>query len=181
MGCKSSSIKFQSAQWMSKNLNVEKFNNGDLIPEAKTAEEWMEAGKNKTPAFCYYGNEENLGEKYGKLYNWYAVNDERGLAPEGWHVATDQEWKRLIDELGGLKKATEVLTKGEFSSHLSGLRDMDGSFANEGHSAIYWTGTPLNSFLAHNRQIPGGDDEIGVGSSHYSMGFSIRCVKNVKE
>ena len=71
---------------MSKNLNVSRFRNGEIIFEAKTIEEWEKAGENKTPAWCYYNNNPTNGAKYGKLYNWYAVNDIRALAPKGWHI-----------------------------------------------------------------------------------------------
>ena len=86
--------------WMTKNLDVAKFRNGDPIPEAKTNEEWVKAGVNKQPAWCNYDNNPANGSKYGKLYNWYAVNDPRGLAPEGYHVPTDAEWTKLENLLG---------------------------------------------------------------------------------
>ena len=77
-------VKIGDQIWMVENLNVDKFRNGDIIPEAKTNEEWKKANENKQPAWCYYGNDLTYGEKYGKLYNWYAVTDQRGLAPEGY-------------------------------------------------------------------------------------------------
>jgi uncharacterized protein (TIGR02145 family) len=86
--------------WMAENLDVDKFRNGDPIPQAKSNTEWEQAGKNKMPAWCYYDNDPKNGAKYGKLYNWYAVNDSRGLAPEGWHVPSDAEWTTLGDHLG---------------------------------------------------------------------------------
>ena len=86
--------------WMTTNLNVDKFRNGDPIPEAKTNEEWERAGENHQPAWCYYENKAANGTKYGKLYNWYAVNDPRGLAPEGFHVPSDEEWTTLEEYLG---------------------------------------------------------------------------------
>ena len=86
--------------WLKENLNVSTFRNGDPIPEAKTAEEWQAAGDAKQPAWCYYDNDPKNGAKYGKLYNWYAVNDPRGLAPAGYHVPTDEEWSVLIGLLG---------------------------------------------------------------------------------
>jgi len=91
--------------WMKENLNVSTFRNGDPISEAKTAEEWKAAGEAKQPAWCYYDNDPKNGAKYGKLYNWYAVNDPRGLAPVGWHVPTSDEWEILIDYLGGYQEA----------------------------------------------------------------------------
>ena len=87
--------------WMTKNLDVSTFRNGDTIPQAKTTEEWKRAGENQQPAWCYYDNDPANGAKYGKLYNWYAVNDSRGLAPVGYHVPSDAEWTKLTDFLGG--------------------------------------------------------------------------------
>ena len=75
--------------WMTENLNVDKFRNGDPISHAKTDEEWVKAGENGSPAWSHYDNDPANGEKYGKLYNWYAVNDSRGLAPEGWKIPSD--------------------------------------------------------------------------------------------
>jgi uncharacterized protein (TIGR02145 family) len=86
--------------WTTKNLDVSTFRNGDLIPEAKTDEEWKAANENKQPAWCYHENNTANGTKYGKLYNWYAVIDARGLAPAGWHVPTDEEWTVLENSLG---------------------------------------------------------------------------------
>ncbi len=82
-------------EWMAENLRVFYFRNGDPIPIVKTDEAWKEAGENGEPACCYYENNSEYGKTYGVLYNWYAVNDPRGLAPEGWHVPTDAEWTAL--------------------------------------------------------------------------------------
>jgi uncharacterized protein (TIGR02145 family) len=85
--------------WMAENLNVSKFRNGDVIPEAKTNEEWIRAGKEKQPAWCYYNNDKNNDALHGKLYNAYAVDDPRGLAPSGWHIPNDKEWSIFEDNL----------------------------------------------------------------------------------
>jgi uncharacterized protein (TIGR02145 family) len=94
-------VKIGSQTWMSKNLNVNKFRNGDVIREAKTQEEWDNAGKAQKPIWCYYKFDRKNELKYGKLYNWYAVNDKRGLAPIGWRVSSDRDWTLLSDYLGG--------------------------------------------------------------------------------
>lgn len=94
------SVTIGKQEWMSENLNVSTFRNGDPIPEAKTNEEWKNAGENMQPAWCYYDNDPKNGAKYGKLYNWFAVNDSRGLAPEGWHVPTYEDWETLKKNLG---------------------------------------------------------------------------------
>ena len=97
--------------WMTNNLNVATFRNGDAIPEAKTDEEWRNAGENQQPAWCYYKNDPVNGAKYGKLYNWYAVNDNRGIAPQGWHVSSYEEWSVLENYLGGKGHGSVAHTK----------------------------------------------------------------------
>ncbi len=91
--------------WEMANLNVITFRNGDTIPEARNNKEWVAAGESGKPAWCYYNNDPALGLKYGKLYNWYAVNDPRGLAPAGWTLAGDADWAKLISYLGGMGAA----------------------------------------------------------------------------
>lgn len=100
--------KIGSRDWMTQNLNVSYFRNGDSIPEARTPEEWVRYGKEGKPAWCYYNNDPILYSLeasrqpisslvQGKIYNAYAVMDPRGLAPKGWHVATVNEWKSLVE------------------------------------------------------------------------------------
>ena len=98
-------IKIGNQVWMKNNLNVEKFQNGDIIPYSQNQNEWENAGRNRTPACCYYNNDPANGIKYGKLYNWYAVNDSRGLAPVGWKIPTEMDFDELIQFLGGAKVA----------------------------------------------------------------------------
>ena len=97
----SQDITIGTQTWTNKNLDVSTFRNGEAIPEAKSKEEWSKAGDNETAAFCYYEYDSKNGKVYGKLYNWYAVNDSRGLAPKGYHVPSDDEWTILTDFLGG--------------------------------------------------------------------------------
>jgi uncharacterized protein (TIGR02145 family) len=86
--------------WTTSNLNVTKFQNGDPIYEAKTNAQWINASEEKKPAWCYLQNNVQNGVIYGKLYNWYAVNDPRGLAPKGWHIPSLSEWVELETFLG---------------------------------------------------------------------------------
>ena len=85
--------------WTTSNLNVSKFQNGDVIFEAKTKAQWVKANEEKKPAWCYYQNNPQNGVIYGKLYNWYAVNDPRGLTPKGWHIPTNNEWEEMVSFL----------------------------------------------------------------------------------
>ena len=96
-----SEVKIGNQTWMSKNLDVSTFRNGEAIPEAKNEKQWLKASENQTAAFCYYEYRSNNGKVYGKLYNWYAVNDSRGLAPKGYHIPSDEEWIIVTDFLGG--------------------------------------------------------------------------------
>jgi len=86
--------------WMIRNLNVTTFRNGDPIFQAKNDIEWLEASKAKKPACCFQDFHPANEARYGRLYNWYAVGDPRGISPEGWHVPNDREWLELIDFCG---------------------------------------------------------------------------------
>ena len=86
--------------WMDENLNVSSFRNGQEIFEAKTVDDLNRASNAKSPAWCYYNFDSSNNSKFGKLYNWYAVNDSRGLAPIGWHIPTAEEWTALLSYLG---------------------------------------------------------------------------------
>jgi uncharacterized protein (TIGR02145 family) len=167
--------------WMSSNLSVSTFRNGDTIFHARTNEEWRKAHKNKTPAFCYLNNDSIGNKNLGELYNFYAVNDKRGLAPEGWHVATDEEWEELINEFGGYDKAGMILRNNNFNFEPGGFRDFDGQFINAASGSLFWTATIDFNFLSYNRQIPALDkSSITKGSSHHAMGLYVRCVENNK-
>lgn len=87
-------------EWAVQNLATKVFRNGDKIMEAQTNDEWERASKNKIPAWCYYKKNVMNEEVYGILYNWYAVNDPRGLAPDGWAVPSKDDWEKLATFLG---------------------------------------------------------------------------------
>jgi uncharacterized protein (TIGR02145 family) len=84
--------------WMDKNWDGTTFRNGDVIPEVTDQSAWAAL---TTPAWCYYDNDPANGAIYGKLYNWYAVSDPRGLAPVGWRVPTENDYNNFITCLGG--------------------------------------------------------------------------------
>jgi uncharacterized protein (TIGR02145 family) len=114
-------VTIGSQVWTSTNLDVSTFRNGDPIPQAKTDEEWKKAEENGEPAWCYNDNDPSNGTKYGKLYNWHAVNDPRGLAPNGYHIPTDAEWTILTDYLGGEDNAgTKMKSTSGWLSYESG-------------------------------------------------------------
>src|ERR1035437_5597261 len=92
------SVTICSQIWMLNNLEVTTYRNGDPIPQVTDSIQWVNL---TTGAWCYYNNNSANGPVYGKLYNWYAVNDPRGVAPAGWHVPSDAEWTTLSTCLGG--------------------------------------------------------------------------------
>jgi uncharacterized protein (TIGR02145 family) len=135
--------------WMTDNLNVSQFQNGDIIPEAKTNEEWKLAGENRQPAWCYSNESSYVNEK---LYNYWAIVDSRGLAPVGWHIPKYSELKVLVDYLGGDQIASQKLKSSvgwEFKSKSTnssgfnalpiGSRGLDGGFYRFGKVATYWS------------------------------------------
>jgi uncharacterized protein (TIGR02145 family) len=89
-------VSIGSQVWSSKNLDVNTFLNGDLIPEAKDYREWHGANWNKKPVWMYLDFNPENGKKFGKIYNWYAVNDSRGLAPSGWRIPSFRDWATLV-------------------------------------------------------------------------------------
>lgn len=94
------SVKIGKQEWMAKNLEVVTFRNGDSIPIAETKEEWEKAAAEGRPVYCIYYKNHGDNSGTGKLYNWYAFNDSRMLAPKGWHIPSDKEWIELSLELG---------------------------------------------------------------------------------
>lgn len=178
--------------WTSLNLNVNTFRNGDTIFEAKTNKEWIEATKNEQPAWCYFNNDTVLGKIYGKLYNWYAVSDSRGLAPAGWHIPSDDEWNSLIEPLGFDNGEKLKSTKGwvygcngnnesGFNGLPGGSRDHNGFFNNNVEEyGNWWSSTPTDLFTlgaAWSRGLSCGN---GVSRIHpkKGTGFSVRCIKD---
>jgi len=194
-GGASNEVTIGKQVWMSENLNVDKFRNGDPIPEAKTDEEWKKAGENKQPAWCYYNNNPDNGDRYGKLYNWFAVNDPRGLAPEGWKIPSDEDWTRLTDFLGGESvagkkmKSTEFWAENDgesgngtnesgFSGLPGGFRNYNGSFYFIGKNGFWWSSTEYNSFNAWYRYLYYFDGDVTRSYNFKVEGLSVRCLRD---
>jgi uncharacterized protein (TIGR02145 family) len=185
-------VKIGSQVWMAENLDVATFRNGDIIPEARTAEEWIEAANNKTPAWCYYMNDLYNTAKYGKLYNGYVITDQRGIAPEGWHVPSDGEWTVLNTYLGGdsiaggkMKSTTDwyvpngnATNSSGFNSKAGGQRNPVGIFYAFGIEVKYWSNTFSSADSYFVRWLNEADGKLGYGGQNRSRGLFIRCVKN---
>ena len=197
-------VKIGNQVWMDKNLNVDHFRNGDPIPQAKTKEEWSYAIENKEPAWCYYDNNSSNGSKFGKLYNWYAVIDKRGLAPEGWHVSTDEDWRILNKYLGGYegKAAHKLKSKSDwkdddystgigastrnstgFSGLPGGACSLDFDFEHLNVIGRFWTCTEQNvdGIILPETPITYSLHNSSPGGVEGAVigwhGLSVRCVK----
>lgn len=193
------SVRIGNQEWMTRNLDVDRFRNGDLVPHVESNEEWKKAGENGQPAWCHYDNDLENGKKYGKLYNWFAVNDPRGLAPEGWRVPTDAEWETLVEYLGGEGLAGDKMksVKGwewklssingngnnssGFNSLPCGQRDSNGIFEDiidrVGRFTVFWSATELFKMSAWYRFLENFYSTVQRGFTSKQNGFSVRCVR----
>ena len=183
--------------WMAENLNVSRFRNGDLIPEAKSKEVWEKESKEKKPAWCHYDNNPANSKKNGKLYNWYAIIDSRGLAPVGWHVPSIEEWEKLFDNLGGKEIAGKKMKsfwgykyfKGngtneiEFNGRPGGFRSTYMDFHGQGKYGCWWS----NSNKYNNSGNEVGQcigfgvytlDEAFIAEDDLNGGLSVRCLRD---
>lgn len=204
IGCRSAkniasdikSVRIGEQVWMSENLNVDKFRNGDPIPEAKTQEEWNKAGENKQPAWCYYENDSTNEAKYGKLYNWYAVHDPRGLAPRGWRIPNDRDWNALSQFLGGSDIAGDKMkceagwtnngngsNESGFSGQAGGSRVFRDAFRELGNRGYWWIyyGKRESIILVRSYYLDYRSKEFDyIGETSPGDGFSVRCLKEKK-
>ena len=189
------SIKIGEQTWMTDNLNVDKFQNGDSVPQVKTDEEWENAAKEKKPTWCYYNNDPANDAQHGKLYNWYAVNDPRGLAPTGWHIPANKEWKELTDYLGGWKlagtkmKSREGWYDGGNGTNESGFSGLPGgrrskydrdtyTFIAIGKFGYWWTSTKFTARTAKSRSLCYKLEIVQRLDWDKAEGMSVRCIKD---
>lgn len=183
-------LKIGNQKWMAENLNVSRFRNGDTIPEIKSAEEWRRYGEEKKPAFCIMENNTDYGVQYGKLYNWYAVNDPRGLAPKGWHIPSDEEWTELTDFLGGgVMAGRQMIIVGigsnvnedetlGFSGLPAGARRTDGIFYGLSSAGYWWTASEITASSSWMRLLTYVRTDVHSMSYDNSFGLSVRCVRD---
>jgi uncharacterized protein (TIGR02145 family) len=184
-------VTIGSQVWMAQNLKVNHYRNGDTIPNVIANNDWDSL---TIGACCIYNTNSNLVSTYGSLYNWYAVTDNRNIAPVGWHIATDAEWQTLIDYLGGtdvaggkLKEAgydhwlnpnTGATNESGFSALPGGEREGNGTYGYMGVDGYFWSSTEFDSSRAWYRPLRAGSSVITRNYGGKDFAFSIRCVKN---
>jgi uncharacterized protein (TIGR02145 family) len=178
--------------WLVENLRVTHYRAGGSIPRIADNEEWSGL---TTGAYCRPALESAAHKgSYGLLYNFHAVDDSRGLCPEGWHVPTAEEWRSLIDHLGGdqvaggrMKETSADLWRlsvpgtsnaSGFSAFPAGGRGRFGSPAEVGHYATWWASTSHDSDFAWHWGLYPDKNSIRSNPGHKSSGFSVRCIQD---
>ena len=177
--------------WMKENLKTAKFRNGDPIPGVESGSSWTALS---TGAFCWYNNDMDQEYVYGKLYNWYAVNDARKLCPVGWHIPTESDWNTLITFLNGVNLAGGKMkesglqywndpnigatNESGFSGLPGGLRDFNGNFVFIGDSGFWW-GTPAGSNGdAYTQSLNTNSTSTINFYEDRRSGASVRCIRD---
>jgi len=192
-------ITIGTQRWMKVNLDVVTYRNGDTIPQVNDRLAWENL---TTGAWCYYNNDPANGVIYGKLYNWYAVNDPRGLAPQGFHIPTEAEWTTLGtflggDEVaGGKMKTTGITTwttpnagatnESGFSGLPGGMRNdynttppsYTDSFNGVGVYGLWWSASAGSSTNANCRQLISALGRLFIYENNKKRGFSVRCLRD---
>jgi len=180
-------------------MKVTHYRNGDSIPNVTDNTEWHDL---TTDAYCNYDNDANNATTYGSLYNWYAVDDSRNIAPEGWHVPSDEEWKQLeiylgmsqseadnydwrgTDEGSKLKATSGWCSSGNgtddygFSALPGGYRSNYGYYYHMGYGAYFWSSTQPSSYPAWYRVLNYYGSDISRYYYYKQGGFSVRCVRD---
>ena len=188
--------------WFAENLRVENYRNGDAIPSGLSNSEWNNA---TSGAISVYADSASNLEAYGRLFNWHAVDDGRGLCPSGWHVPPDGEWMTMEIALGmsvadannegyrGTNQGAQMKTtfgwsdggngtnSSGFSGLPGGLKEKTGPFDNGGMSGYWWTSSSNtfgNSPESWDRVLDYDKEIVVRSSSPISRCYSIRCLKD---
>jgi uncharacterized protein (TIGR02145 family) len=195
------SVTIGTQIWSTKNLDVARYRNGDPIPQVADPAQWANL---TTGAWCWYNNDSaTYASTYGRLYNWYAVNDPRGLAPQGWRIPTEGDWNRLVKFIdlgadttcqgcyqsstaGGAMKSTTGWnapnTGATNSSGFSGLpgggRNSDGTFLSVGTIGVWWSAGEFDAPSAWFRYLYYNIANVGRSSLNKTYGFSVRVVRD---
>ncbi len=196
-------IKIGNQIWMAENLKVTHYRNGDAIPNLPDNSSWADLS---TGAYCAYNNSNDSVATYGLLYNWHAIDDRRNIAPAGWHVPTDEEWKQLEKYLGmSSSDANDLSWRGsdegdggkmkergtthwkspnKGATNTSGFTALpggyryDGTFIGIGYCGSWWSATTSNSIDAWTRYLDCDYSGVSRNSSIKQRSFSVRLVKD---
>ena len=185
-------ISIGTQVWMAENLRTTKFRNGEPIPKVIANNSWTNLS---TGAYCWYNNDDKANKiTYGALYNWFAIDDKRNIAPIGWHIPSNKEWAIFVAFLKGDQHAggalKETLTShwsdpnsgatnsSGFSALPGGYRSKDGTFKNLNVCGAWWVNTEYTKSLGWYWYVDNVSSAIHNVSTYKNCGFSIRCIKD---
>jgi uncharacterized protein (TIGR02145 family) len=182
-------VRIAGLDWMTRNVEAAAFRNGDPVPEAVSAESWRLAAAERAPASAIYPPQEAEATGWGRLYNYHAVTDPRGLCPQGWRPPTDQDWRALESALGPERAARRLRSTtgwppgGEgdddlgFAGLPAGFRSQVGAYHLGGRVAYYWSSTSLSDKETTAHMLFDYDPRIFRIRYDKGMGMSLRCVR----
>jgi uncharacterized protein (TIGR02145 family) len=187
-----SAVTIGAQTWLVENLRTAHYANGETIDQITDASAWAIAGSG---AWCHYENEARFEVPYGKLYNWYAVADPRGVCPAGWHVPDSSEWNALFDILGGMETAGDAMKEAGTAHWMSpnsgatnssgftalpgGARSAEPGYAYPlGSLGLFWTASERNGGEAQGYYLFDSYHSVERQVYKKQMGLSVRCVKD---
>lgn len=187
-------IEIGNQEWMAENLNTTLYRNGDSIATGLSQTEWLQTLNTHEGAWIYYWDDSSYYEcPYGKLYNWYACADSRGLCPAGWHIPSKVEWQVLVDYLGDdWTSGDKMKSKYYWPAHAmatpnneSGFSGLPGGYrilaqwVYLSQSGAWWTSTENGANYAWYRSLNELNSHVGSGTEYpKSSGYSVRCVRD---
>lgn len=182
--------------WTKPNLKVTHYLNGDPIPNVADSVQWYNL---TSGAYCNYDNDSNNAAVYGRLYNWYAVNDPRGIAPAGWHVPTYEDWDTLqiflgydliaggkLKEIGTahwMSPNTGATDEYDFTALPGGQRAdsiYSGTFTEMTQQGYWWSSSEVDTVYPWAVNISYNSEGFtNWGASTRKSGFSIRLIRDM--
>ena len=185
-------IRISSQTWLVENLKTTRYRNGDPVTNIPDSELWA---KTESDAWCNYDSDAMNADTYGRLYNWNAAMDKRQICPEGWHVPTDEDWWRLMNNVGGSVANTGGRMKETGTKHWKspnkgatdsfGFKALPGGVCGDtiffsllGQQGVWWTATDYDSVNARVWGLRFDQESANPGGWPKRNGASIRCVRD---
>jgi len=193
-------VHIGSQVWLKQNLKTKHYLNGDSIPNVTANTSWSAL---TTGAYCNYMNDTGNGAIYGKLYNWYAVNDSRKICPTGWHISSDGEWNIMVKHLDAsvdttltgyqgtnigwkLKETGTIhwtttsasVTNSSGYTALPGGHRLNAVFYTLGSNGYFWTKSAKDASSSWHRYLNAGSSQVGRSFANKNDGRSVRCIKD---
>ena len=187
----SSIVLGNGQEWMAENLKTTVYANGDPIPNVTDSAQWITT---TSGAWVNYNNDNQLDNVYGKLYNWYTVDDTRNVCPNGWHVPANTDWEILVNYLGGASLAggkmkstgtqfwqspnTNATNSIGFSGLPGGYRPISDQYTYIGNYCFWWSSSMYDLTTSWGRDLYYLNGNLATNGLDKHSGLSVRCLKN---